>query len=99
VGDSDCDGEQFCNLVTAKCEQAKRPDGSICLHDGACQSGHCRAGFCVQCEADADCGSGGYCQALPVACKSKMASGSLCTRDAQSQSGTCQLTFLGLRCR
>jgi len=68
-----CDGNGACASVKGSC------GNYLCSSNGV----SCRA----NCSADADCSSGGYCDAST--CKAKLNPGALCGRDQQCSSGLC----------
>lgn len=66
---------------------SKCPLGKACGGNADCQSNLCGAGNKCACNADAQCGSGKYCDA--GACKVLIATGKACMRFGECTSGFC----------
>ncbi len=94
--DADCSGSNFCDLSGLvppfECE-APRGNGSTCVADANCSSGHCFGLVCAQCEAHADCNEDQYCDLLDFDlspnCRARLGNGSLCGSGDVCSSGNC----------
>jgi hypothetical protein len=98
-GHSECGAGQAC--IWGMC-QAKRANGQACSDSGACASGRCYAGFCVQCwPGTAECSGGKFCDNAGY-CQDKLPLGALCVdlasgsvfRNDWCQSGMCDTTCI-----
>jgi hypothetical protein len=83
---------KYCDGWSFTCKD-KKPNGGLCLHDNACQSGHCSPlGVCSQCstiDSREECGGNGYCDGWTYTCKPLKNTGEVCTSSKACRSGKC----------
>ncbi len=60
-----------------------------CTMGSECPSGYCKAGLCLPCALDAQCGAGQFCDAMVGICKSTRSNGQPCAGADQCTSGFC----------
>ena len=66
-----------------------------CFTDGDCASDRCVNGFCADCERNADCRAGQFCDPAIKLCWDQLGSGAPCVEDDNCQSGQCNLVCDG----
>ncbi|MBT9557377.1 MAG: hypothetical protein IV100_15160, partial [Myxococcales bacterium] len=96
--DSECEDDKACIWGTC---QAKLNNGGACSSNGACASGHCFSGFCVECwPGQSECGGGKFCDNAGY-CQNKLDFGAACVgltagqafmRNDWCESGKCDTT-------
>lgn len=80
IGETDVD----CGGVCPRC-----PNDDSCVTGDDCISGFCGNGFCDNCNGDAQCGGGFYCEDATGQCRQKLNNGATCNDGAECASGNC----------